>query len=341
MQSTPFSSSITVGNITKEDLRPRPRDPKYNKLLPRYYFPERFSAIFHPMSAAVANCLRRTICGELLVKALIAKYDDIETNDIFIIPEVLLARLPMIPLDQSCPIDAIFELKAENETATTRDVSMNEFKIIKNGRGEHMKHIPFNDTTTFITLQPNTRIKISNIRVDQSYSYVKGRGAYCAAVNVSSIVPDDESTTPIDTFDPNSKGVSSSVSDPRRWQIAFTTNGTMSPHDIIVAACDNIIHRLNSFIGLLAQHLMIIGSDDKGTTYSVLVPGESDSLGNAIMRTVLDLYPDIDAVTYSTSTIERSCTIRIRCPADSVEDIFRTTVARLSDLFKSVKKRFE
>lgn len=340
MLATAFSSSIKIENITIDDLRPKPRDPKYNKLLPRYYFPVKFTGDFSPISAATANCLRRTICGEMLVKALAAEYDDIKTSDVFVLPEIVLSRLAMIPLDQSCPIDTIFELNAENATATTRDVSTNEFKIVKHGKGPQMKHIPFNDTTTFLTLQPGKSIQISNIRVNQSYSYVKEHGAYCVGINTSSTVaPHDKVNIPIDTFDPASQGISSSVADPRDWRISFTTNGTMTPYDIIAAACDNIIHRLTSLIELLPT-ISNIGTDDKGQTeYMLVVPGESDSIGNIIMQTISDLYPDIDAVTYSTAQLERSCTIRIRC-ADNIEDILRNTVARLTELFKNIKKKF-
>ncbi len=357
-------SHITVENLDITDLRPQLGNSALAKYLPKYYFAKQLKFDISPVSNAVANAIRRTVSMELLVKAMYAEYDDLVTTDDFIIPEMLLQRLSMIPLDQSCSLDAVFELYAENKTANVRDVKSEEFRIVRQGKDGAMKHIPFNNTITFVTLQPGKSVKISNIRVRQAYGYQAGHGMHSVAVNATSVALDQR---PIDMYDilssafsnelgsepvivsdsrdssaaksaaskseSNQPGIPSSISDPRKWRIGFITNGTMDPLQIVAAACDNLIKRVTGINDLLSL------IENTGDEYVLVVRGETDTIGNLFMRTISDLFPNIRAVTYMTSSIEWTCTIRVRCDED-INDIYGKAIAVLVEQFKSIKKFF-
>ncbi len=330
-----MSTPIKVANIKQTDLRPKLKDPRLSIFLPKWYFSQHYSFELVGCSNAVSSAIRRTVGGELLVKAMGADYENLSTTDEFIIPEMILRRLMMIPVDQKCPIAATFELVAENTTAAPRDVKTREIRIV--GGGQELKHIPFNDNITVLTLNAGKKIKITGIRIIQSYGYASEHGMFAVAVNAVSVALDQQ---PINMYaDPDTgveattTGISSSMSDPRHWALSFTTNGTMDPPKIVSAACENIISRVASVVGLLDT------LEKNGDESSLTIAGESDTIGNLFMKTILDLYPDIRACTYSTTTIERSCTIRIRCDED-VELIYREVSGEIIKVFKGIAKAF-
>jgi DNA-directed RNA polymerase subunit L len=339
-----MASTVTVENIHIEDLRPRLKSPVYEKYLPKTLFPERITFDIYPVSNAVANGIRRTADSELLVNALYMDFHDLTTNDVFIIPEMVIARLRMIPLAQSCPIDAVFELTASNETADVRDVKSGEIRIIRPG-SKPIKSLPFNETFTLFTLRPGKSIRMSNMGIHQSYAYIPGDGMHAVAVNTRSVALDQ---TPINIYEklggkasPSedivnvlaSAPIYSSMSNPRKWQLSFTTNGTHHPKKIMVDTCNNIAARLSSVKSLL--YTMHSNNDE----YLLVIPNESYTIGNLLMRTVLDLYPDIIFVSFNVGSTERVCSIRIKCNED-INTIYNSTIDHLIELFGEIKTYF-
>lgn len=316
--------SAVVSNIVVTDLSPKVKNPAIQKYLPSGYFPKHIEFNIKGVSNAVSNGLRRTIGGELLVKALFAEFENLTTTDVFIIPEMVLKRLRMIPLDQSTPLNATFEIDATNDTPNVRDVKSSEIKIIGG-----MKKLPFNETFTLFTLQPGRACNIKPIGIHQAYGFTEGDGMHCVACNTVSICTDQ---TPINMY--TGEGISSSVANPREWKIAFNTNGTMAPKDIVKSACDNIIARVMSVQELLYS------IENKNDEYSLTIEGESDTLGNLFMRTISDLYPDIRAVTYSGVNVGRTLTIRVRCDED-INTIFTTAIKQIVKTYGDIKKYFE
>jgi len=323
---------VKVLNIKHVDMRPKLKNPALNIFLPKYYFAQRLEFDIHNVSNAVSSAIRRTISTELLVKAMICKYEDIATTDIYIIPEMIIKRISTLPLDQSCPLDMTLELTAANHTATTRDVKSHEIRVVNGGKGNTLKHIPFNDNITLFTLQPGKTAKISNIRINQSYGYVSGDGMYVVAFNAVSIALDQ---APNDMYDESStQGVSSSMMNARQWRIRFNTNGIMPTTAIVAAACENIISRVTFVAGLLESINM------KNDEHILNINGESSTIGNLFMRAICDLYPDIGAVTYSVADIERICTIHVRCNED-IEEVFRAAIAEIVSTFKTIGGYFK
>lgn len=334
---------IKVEDIRVTDLTPKPTGwlSKYAHLLPKTIHPKQFEFIIHPVSNAVSNALRRTICDELLVSAMSVGMTDITTDDPFIKHEMMVRRLRYIPVKQSTPLDTTFELYAVNNTSDVRSVRSGEIVIKSTGpsRRSGRRHgdgaeaapeLPFNDNFELCKLQPGKSITIKNIRMEQAYGYQSDRGSHVVAVNVVSLAVDH---TPLNLYEKDAAGrpigTSISVSDIRKWQIKFISIGTMEPLDIVAAACDTIITRLKTVEELIPT------TQGKSGEYNLYIAGESHTIGNLIMREVCDQYPDIGAITYSVDDMNRSLTIRIRCDDDAkfiLEDVVKKLIARFEEI---------
>lgn len=301
------TSGMTARDLKVESLAPRV-DKKYAHLVPRECIPVHASVILADVSTAVSNAMRRTIACELPVKAMWAEYDDFATTEPSIIPEMVINRIRMIPLVQSTPDDARWELDVTNTGAELMDVKAAEIRPV----GRHTRPA-FNRTFTLCTLSPGATLRMK-IRVHVDHGYVSGSGMHVVACNVTSICA-DPAFTPLDAY--AGAGVSCSISDPRVHRLSFNTNGTMEPRDIIVAAADSLIERTGQIKSLLNTPTAIEGS---GGQYQITVVGESDSLGNLYMKTICELYPAIGGVKYSTNHLVREMTIYLRC-IDEPRDI--------------------
>jgi DNA-directed RNA polymerase subunit L len=322
-------SKIIVSDITITDLSPKIKNAALEKYMPKTLFPKRMEFQISGVTNAISNAIRRTMCTELLTSGLDVDYRNIVTNDMFIIPEMIISRFRMIPIDQNTPLGAQFELNAINVTDVVRDVKASEIRIVDGGK--LVTKLPFNETFTICTLEPGKSIKIEKIGIHQSYGFIEGYGAHVIAVNCASVAIDQK---PINMYEPESGGIPSSLSNPQVWKISFNTNGTMPPKNIVLYACNNIIERVESIRNLLYS------IQNNGDEYVLTVDGESDTIGNLFMKTALSLFPDIRAIVYSTSSVGRILTLRIRCDED-INTIYDKTIRFLTSAFTEIKKFFE
>jgi hypothetical protein len=227
-----------VTDIVIKDLRPvlTPAYKKYESLLPTVNHPVMFSCTLSNVNNAISNALRRVIGGELLVKGFDCEFSDITTTDVFIIPEMIIQRLRCIPVHQDVPDDTVFEIHVTNKSLDLIDVKSSSIQVVRDknnnlDKNKHGKRAYHNETFTLFTLNAGCSLTIKNIRITKNAGYVKGWGSYVLGVHTSSFALDQQ---PIDLFDPNSKGLSSSVAAPRKWKLQFTTNGTIDPHKLMV-----------------------------------------------------------------------------------------------------------
>lgn len=326
-----MAKPVVVSEINITDTRPVVLDKEIAKLLPNTLFPEHISFRLSPVSNAISNAIRRTVECELPTLAMYTEYDDTKTNNEFIIPEMVHKRLRMIPIDQKTSPDAIFSLYAINDTPTVRDVKVSEMKIVSGGSSRPIKKLPFNETYTLCTLEPGKSIKISNIKVQKTFGFVAGDGMSVMAVHATSLAVDQK---PINVMDQSSDGIPSRVANPQVWDVAFSTNGTMPAAEIVIMACNNLIERIQS----LRDMLYLITNN--GDYYEFIIDGESDTIGNLLVRTICDMFPDVDCVTYKTSIFSRSVTIRIRYDDVDIHSVFTGVIHHLSDVFTQIKGHF-
>jgi DNA-directed RNA polymerase subunit L len=326
--------SIEITNVKTTDLAPKIKNPAFHKYLPTRLTALRYEFDISPVSNAVSNALRRTLACEMYVERLHAEFDQLKTTDCFIIPEMVLNRLHMIPMDQTVASDATFELIASNDGAFVRDVKTSEMRIVNAGtkasNKQPAKTLPINGNITLCTLMPGTTLKISNITIQGEFGFVKGCGMYAMAVNCVSIAVDQQ---PINMYG-DKKGLSSSIANPRHWRVGFTTNGELPPAQMVARACDNIIARISA---VQSSHSITRNKSE----YLITMHGESDTLGNLFMRAICELYPDIPSVNWSNGDIERICTLRIQCGDDDINIILYTAIKHIIATFTEIRKFFD
>lgn len=307
------------------DLSPKVSDKEFEDLLPKRLFCKRMSFVISPVNNAIANGLRRTICEELLSKALIFDFNDFKTNNAFSINTMILNRFRQIPIDQSTPLDTVFELHEVNKTDREVYVYSGQMRI-KHGA---LKRLPFNENIPLFTLEPGKEVSIDNIRIVTDYGY--NYAGHALACNVVSLAEDQK---PVDLFsDAPDRGIPSRLSNPQKWRIAFNTTGAMDPYEMVRAACDNIIERMGTVEKLLYS---IVASGD---LHVLVINGETDTVGNLLMRTILDLYPSVDFVAYDVTTGRRQVTIKIRT-AEDVSMVFKAAIRQIVATYNDIKKSF-
>lgn len=323
-------AKIVVSNVKVENRVPVITNEALRKLVPTRLLPEYMSFEVSPVSNAVSNAIRRTVSGELVVRRMIADYDSVDTTDPFIIHEMVIKRLRSIPIDQSCPLDAKFELQASNDTAVIRDVKSSEIRMTFGGSKQPMKTLPFNGTFTLLTLGPGKAISIKNIVMHEATGIREGDGMHSVGINAASVAVDQQ---PIDMYDPAAGGISSSVANPRKWKISFTTNGDIDPRACVAAACTNIIGRIAA-----VQNMMSTMTSNRDE-YVLVIPGETHTIGNLFMRTAYDLFPDIRAAIFSVEDIGPVCTIRVRCVED-INTVYSAIIKYLTRVFTEIRSQF-
>lgn len=265
---------------------------------------------------SVANAIRRTIMGEMYVNVI--DMESLTTNDEYIIPDVIARRLRMLPLMQSYPVTE-FTLSVTNNTAAPMDVMTSSLKPKVSS-----KISPFNDMV-LLTLKPGGQIDIT-AKTGSAIEYEDG--AAVVATSVSAIQLDTEMPNVYDGI----KGVSSSVSRPMKWKLFYYTRGTEGPHDIFSRACLSIVDRVEVTRSLLNSQTALKSHGDQHT---LLVPNETDTIGNLYMRVLNDLYPTAKNVTYQINKNVREVSINFTHNADPREMI-NAASDRILDIFDQI-----
>lgn len=310
-------SNLSVKDFKIVKLIPKIPD-RLKHLAPTTLTSERCTFTIHNCSNAVSNAIRRTIMCELKVAYLHTEYEDIVTDDPFIIPEMIQKRMRMIPLLQNTPPDTKFSLDITNNTLDVLDVKT---KSLIRGKPY------FDETITILSLQPGKSLKLS-ARVASEYGYIPHYGMCALAFNATSICKD---VTPSNMYDEAAES-KSHFSDPRVWEITFNTNGTMPSKQIVTSACSNIIDRLKSVLSLLYT---MAHNDNQ---YVLTIYGDSDTIGNLLIKTIDELYPDVEAATYSASAIERAVTLRV-IYGDDINTLYKNAIEHLIETFKSIMEQ--
>lgn len=312
-----MNNKIKITDFKITSLKPNVKDPEILKVLPNLIHPEKCTLIIHNVHNAISNAIRRTISEEMPVLRMMFDISDIDTNDKFIIPEMIYRRIQLIPILQDTNIDSHYEIDYVNMGPIVRDLKTKDIKV-KNGK------LPCNDTFTLVSLQPGKYIKIKNIRIHRDFAY--NFGGYSNVAGAVSLAVDQQ---PINLYDKNSEGISVSVSNPQVWKLEFVSNGSIDTVKSLIAACDNLIERVRGVENLLYN---ITTHNEE---YMLSIPEESHTLGNLFMKEISDLYPDIRFVCYTVPSVVRAAIIRIKTD-DKIETIFKKTIESLVAKFKAI-----
>lgn len=282
-----------VKNFKVDTVGPKTSDKLVAALLPTVNVPVRCSMELHGVNVAIANGLRRVLMSELPAMRMTFAHDSFHTNDPFMKVDYIRDRIYNIPVRQDNP-NATWKLHKVNDTAMGMRIKTRDLIGTKG---------LFNETFDVALIGSNRFITIDKIYLQKGYGY--NHAGHSLAFAVSS-VPLDQ--TPYDQH--TGEGVRSSVSDPRVHRLAFTTNGTMDPKKIVLLACSELVTRLNAVIKAIPS---INHAND---TYHLVLNNESDTVGNILVKGLVETYPDITAATYSMDDIVRSITVSVRTDDD-------------------------
>lgn len=321
-------SKIAITKFNIKDLRPNLKNAKQEKEY-KHLYPDKFTRkeVTFEVSGihnALANAFRRTLSAEINVKALNADLESFETNDPFILNDFTIeTRLRHIPILQSISTDSRYKLEVVNNTEAPMNVKSGMIEVVKGPA-----KLPFNSNFTLAVLQPGKTLKLPNIYVDTGYGYEFAGYNICSVVSAIplDIVPIDLETC---------EGTPAAIADPHQFKFSFVSNGTIEPIELLKNCCTNIVERLK-FVE------EILPSIETTEDLSILViAGESDTIGNMLTREIIELYPDIKYVTYSTNSVIRKMTFKLRTndePDKVIQNAINTLIKKISSMLSIISK---
>ncbi len=315
---------------------------------------QEFSFELHGVNIAIANGIRRVIESGVPVKCFNVSPDDIESNDPYVIPEYIVQRIRLIPCKQTININSGFGLDYINNGYDIQEVMTAEIKYggliaeksekrggslpdsndkspqtetsLKSGAAENSNL--FDGTIALTDLNPNCFLRIKNIRVVWGRGYDYGgftvaHGCVCLPLWAANQAP---------------YSISSSCSDIRDHLIRFQTNGTEPPPSIVKRACSEIISRLKSAETKLATNLHTRDSETDHV-HRLVIEGEDDTIGNILMKTILDIEPEISACVYTVNNIDRNMHLELRHmePKHLIMKAIHDSVNLLGDIAKQIE----
>jgi len=313
------NNTIAISNMKTQDITPVPSE-KFKNLMPTVLRPMRFSFELTNCHNAMANGIRRVLCTEYQALALNIAPESIESSDRYILKDFIVSRIRCIPVLQNTDPKSVYSLECINSTSDVMTVKTNQIKLLKDGKT--MPQRITDETIPIIDLNPGCYIKLNKIYIDQGYcssygGYTISCGDFCVALDVE----------PRNLY--TSTGVSSAVSDPRHFKVQFDTNGTMPPKTFLLEGLKSLVARLDNIVSSLHLIQSIIPKVDPSSVlkningsstaptvesnlHKLVIRNETHTIGNIIVKTVCDLYPNIQAITYTTNDINKILTIEIR-----------------------------
>lgn len=313
---------VKVRNLETTSLSPNlgvGLNPKLAALIPTTLTPSKVSVDIIGVSVAVANGLRRTCALEITGRAMRFAQEDLITNNPFILYDFVLDRISHIPIKQDVSEKAEFKLHVENNTKTLMYVMSSDITPISGSS----KPI-FNQTFPIATLQPGTHLTIKKIKIETGLGYVNS----CFSLACSTVcVPLDQ--TPINLSD--NTGVRSGLANPRNHRISFITNGGIDGKSILIRACVDIRERLRYTQSLL------VDITTKDNMSILVINGESDTIGNLLLKTIVELSPDAVA-TYETNSTYRSLTFKLKTQEEP-ERVIGNAIKYIIDVYDVIEKQ--
>ena len=286
------------------------------KLL-HHIFQKKFSCKITNTNTEFVNALRRAVTSLIPVIVMDPCVVHTETEDPFILSDLVETRIRLIPIMQNISLITRFELKIFNKTENLLDVMTSDIKIYGN------KQMPYNNML-ICTLEPNSSLDI-NIGLKQSSAYKK-HAAHTVCMQ-SNMQPLD--CTPLNLQYPvghKDRGISSLVADPHIYRFGFQTNGTIEPIDAIISACSVIIKRLKNIKHLIEEIKKIPPGN-----FELMLEGEDDTCGQllecgiqrAVMRSlpILDIKEPIALTATACSNNEIEDSVKLICRWNITDNI--------------------
>lgn len=366
-----------VSNIVVKELSPIENDPQcqpfkeeFLKSLPINFKPHTLEFQLHDIDVSIANAIRRTIMGELLVKAFCVGSSDtdfkdqeasktpqgVDTNEDYIIPADVIDRIGMIPINQNAKLNTKFSINVVNNTQQMMTVYSSDIKC-----ADKTQKVIFTPSIQLAELHPGTWINIPNIKIEENYGYIRSKYSLTmliaydnldiitiavlndkSNINAKRVSIDDLkkvmkelkfSKKEIEQLGPKSKILvipkpeiatkdmnanekeklfskypiiieapvpecSSLTHQSRNFRLKIFTKGNIEPNKIIPIVCENLKNRLEKVKQIV--HKIVQKQIPNGPVYySLLVEGETHTIGELLRRHVFELDPSISNINIS------------------------------------------
>jgi DNA-directed RNA polymerase subunit L len=210
------------------------------ELLPKYNW-EEVEFTLSGSYAGFANAIRRCLMSEIEVVCLNLTKEDIETNDDYIIPEMLQKNINLVPIMQNVKALESLYLFVHNKSGRRRVVELADFK-----GGEKIFAEPI---IPIAELLGDKYLKIKKLTLERGTAR-ESAAKFTLLNNVSYEILDCE---PYDVF--TGTGQSSAVSDPAQFKISFKTKGNISGRDVMAKCCESLLERLNFMLDNVEKYI--------------------------------------------------------------------------------------
>ena len=340
------SRKIIVEPLDFEILAPHIKSREARDLLPKTgIFPLRARFIIHGLNNAYANAIRRILCDEIENFALVLDKQSWQTDDEFLIIELIASRTMLLPLVQDHPgvaIGAQLTMDVKNDTELPRDVLTREF--ILPGK---MRTLPFFDTINLFSLNPHKTAHFV-ARIERGM----GHAAY-SAVSKAVCIPlderpqkDDAYTDPKLPYGDRAKYLeSASVCNPHVNMLDLELTGTHDINALLVRATKVLRERVEKIAKAPIVQMDIGGTLATGElmngAYEMRMQGETHTIGCLFARTCLELFPKIESATWNVEDVANELVIKVRTVVEPIEKIVARTVQTIVENLIILGEQFE
>jgi hypothetical protein len=356
-------SDISV-SISSESCAPHIKNAQLAaKYLPKHgEHPITSAVIIRGINNAIANGLRRILLTEMDNFALQMDADSWETDDPFVMVDMIMRRLLLIPLVQKNVHEGDeFALTFANNTDATADVMSANLRATRPGE----KSRAFFETINIVTLQPHCRIKfLAHV--------TRGNGSQDAAFATASMavaIPLDErpakripiltesaqyefAPTVAPAFVPVNKDAryieSVSLSDPRQYLIRFESCGKGDTREIMARATASLIARMRALerAQIIAGPAQISHAREDAMDmhedgiYHMRIPDETYTVGEIFAKCALSLFPGLNFAACHVNDLNNELIIRIFSRQDDVHTVVTRTITYAIGILETILRYF-
>jgi DNA-directed RNA polymerase subunit L len=308
---------------------------------------------------AVVNALRRTVLDEMVGHCLQVPdggFDSRLTTDVFMLPQFVNDRVACVPLRPRIAADIVERLRltldVSNTTPEVLPFYTGDFKVAP-GCGVKLTEPLFNPTFKLGFLQPGKRIVLRDVRIATGRG--RDHGAFCVARRAAHRHLDLPEHTRAETherggvaLDLSGYKVSSLVATPRHHVLRATVPATSAnPAEVravFADACATVAARLLFVAAALdardaadgVQYSVVV-LDDGLSEGTLVVPGETPTIGELLRRAIYDATPEIAYVSQIVVDHENCLRVTVRHTGD-VTRLLRDAVASSVETFSRLGK---
>lgn len=275
-------------------------DKQFKDLVPKY--PHYYTVFTVDTNYVYANGIRRVISNSIPLKRMWFERENFKTTDKRLIPEFIQSRIRSIPVEQ-LDLNINLSLNVKNNTDEIMEVTT-----------EHLKGnpLPKMNKNIICELQPKQSLTITNIKFVSAIGREDGRHVETSGC--------------------------ASVQNGDNYDIKFFSNGMVHPKELINTAIEIMIDKFKRAKTLLNDIVEYPPPDlQPYKLYRLKIKGEDDTVGSMIMRSILDIYPEILHVSYDLdeTTVPTNILLYIRCKDDNAISIIESSCDNLINLLKS------